>query len=64
MGFLEYLSVGAAPAPAALPEVLPAHAERWSDAAAWPGGLPGRGDAITVAAGRTLVIDQDIDIGS
>ena len=43
---------------------FPANAERWSDATAWPGGLPGRGDAITVAAGRTLVIDQDIDIGS
>ena len=64
MGFLEYLSAGAPPAPATLPEVLPAGAERWSEAATWPDGLPGRGDAITVAAGRTLVIDQDIDIGS
>ena len=65
MGFLEYLSVGAAPAPAPLPdESLPANAERWSDAAAWPGGVPGRGNAVTVAEGRTLVIDQDLDIGS
>jgi hypothetical protein len=65
MGFLEFLSVGAAPAPAPLPdEALPADAERWSDAAAWPRGLPGRGDAVTVAEGRTLVVDQDIDIGS
>lgn len=65
MGFLEYLSVGAAPAPAPLPdEALPADAERWSGAAAWPGGLPGRGEAVTVAEGRTLVIDQDIDVGS
>jgi len=65
MGFLEYLSVGAAPAPTPLPdEALPADAERWSDAAAWPGGLPGHGDAVTVAEGRTLVVDQDIDIGS
>lgn len=64
MGFLEYLSVGAAPAPAPLPEVLPANAERWSDAAVWAGGSPGRGDSVTVAEGCTLVVDQDIDIGS
>src|SRR5512140_3784505 len=63
MGFLEYLSVGVAPAPAPL-EVFPGDAERWSDVAAWSAGLPGRGDAVTVAAGRTLVIDQDLDIGS
>lgn len=63
MGFLEYLSVGVAPAPAPL-DVLPDNAERWSDAAAWSAGRPGRGDAVTVAAGRTLVIDQDVDVGS
>jgi hypothetical protein len=63
MGFLEFLSAGAAPAPAPL-EVFPGNAERWSDAAAWAAGQPGRGDAITVADGRTLVIDQDIDVGS
>jgi hypothetical protein len=63
MGFLEYLSVGTAPAPAPL-EVLPGNAERWSDAAAWSAGAPGHGAAVTVAAGRTLVIDQDIDVGS
>lgn len=63
MGFLEYLSAGAAPAPAPL-DVFPGNAERWSDAATWPAGAPGRNDAITVAEGRTLVIDQDIDVGS
>jgi hypothetical protein len=64
MGFLEYLAVGAAPAPAA-DETLPGNAERWSDAATWAGGsVPGRGDALTVAAGRTLVLDQDVEIGS
>ena len=63
MGFLEYLSVGVAPAPAPL-EVLPDNAERWSDAAAWSAGQPGPGDAVTVAAGRRLVIDQDVDVGS
>ncbi len=63
MGFLEYLAVGAAPAPAPL-EVFPGNAERWSDAATWSAGQPGHGDAVTIAAGRTLVIDQDLDIGS
>jgi hypothetical protein len=63
MGFLEYLSVGAAPAPAPL-EVFPGNAERWSDPATWPAGAPGRADAVTVAEGRTLVIDEDIDVGS
>jgi hypothetical protein len=63
MGFLEYLAVGAAPAPAPL-EVFPGNAERWSDAATWSDGQPGHGDAVTIAAGRTLVIDQDIDVGS
>ena len=63
MGFLEYLSVGAAPVPAPL-EVLPGNGERWSDAATWPNGQPGHGDAVTIAEGRTLVIDQDIDVGS
>jgi hypothetical protein len=63
MGFLEYLAVGAAPAPAPH-EVFPADAERWSDAAAWHAGRPGPGDAVTVAEGRTLVIDENVDIGS
>jgi G8 domain len=63
MGFLEYLSVGAPPAPATL-EVFPESAQQWSDVAAWTGTRPGRGDAVTVAAGRTLVIDEDIDVGS
>jgi hypothetical protein len=63
MGFLEYLAAGAAPVPAPV-DVFPGNAERWSDPAAWPRGAPRRGDAITVACGRTLVIDQDIDLGS
>jgi hypothetical protein len=63
MGFLEYLSVGTEPVPAPL-EVFPGNAELWSDAATWPAGAPGRGDAVTVAEGRTLVIDEDIDVGS
>lgn len=62
MGFLEFLSVGAAPAPAQ--DILPGDAERWSDAASWPNGRPGPGDAVTIHAGRTLVVDQDIEVGS
>jgi hypothetical protein len=64
MGFLEYLSVGAPPAPAPALDVFPDDAERWSDAVTWGGNPPGACDAITVAAGRTVVIDQDVDIGS
>lgn len=63
MGFLEFLSAGAAPAPAPH-DVFPPNAKRWSDPAVWHGSAPGRGDAVTVAEGRTLVIDQDIDVGS
>jgi hypothetical protein len=64
MGFLEYLSVGAAPAPATALDLVPDHAERWSDPAIWGGQQPDAGAAVTVAAGRTLLIDQDIDVGS
>lgn len=63
MGFLEYLSVGAPPAPAPT-ETFPPNAQRWSDPAAWADGPPPRGAAVTVAEGRTLVLDQDIDVGS
>jgi hypothetical protein len=63
MGFLEYLAAGAAPAPTSA-DVFPPNAERWSNPGAWVAGTPGPADAVTVAAGRTLVIDQDVDVGS
>jgi hypothetical protein len=63
MGYLEYLAAGAAPAPAAV-DIFPSGAARWSEPATWSGQAPRRGEAVTVVAGRTLIIDQDIDIGS
>lgn len=63
MGFLEFLATGAAPEAVAADDV-PADAQRWSDAATWAGNIPARGAAVTVEAGRTLLLDQDIDVGS
>lgn len=61
MGFLEFLAAGAAPEAAVddAPE-----GQRWSDPATWNGVFPGKRAAVNVEAGRTLVIDQDIDVGS
>ncbi len=63
MGFLEFLAAGAAPE-AATADEYPSGALRWSDPATWGGKLPATGEAVTVEAGRTLIIDQDIDVGS
>ncbi len=63
MGFLEILAAGAAPEEAAGDDV-PADAERWSDPSTWRGTSPARGDAVIVEAGRTLIVDQDVDVGS
>ena len=63
MGFLEFLAAGAAPEAAAADE-YPNGAMRWSDPHTWGGSLPASGEAVTVDVGRTLIIDQDIDVGS
>jgi hypothetical protein len=63
MGFLEFLARGAAPAPVAV-DAFPSEAQRWSDPSTWGDAVPGASDAVTIAAGRTMIIDQDIDIGS
>ena len=63
MGFLEFLAAGAAPE-AATADEYPSGALRWSDPETWGGKLPTRGEAVTIEAGRTLIIDQDIDVGS
>lgn len=63
MGFLEFLAAGAAPE-AATADEYPSGALLWSDPATWGGKLPAPGDAVTVEAGRTLIIDQDINVGS
>lgn len=63
MGFLEFLAAGAAPETAAADDV-PTDGQRWSDPKTWNGTPPAKREAITVDAGRTLIIDQDIDVGS
>ncbi|MEP6607657.1 MAG: G8 domain-containing protein [Burkholderiaceae bacterium] len=63
MGFLEFLETGAAPEAAALDDV-PAAAQRWSNPDTWDGAVPAKGATVTVDAGRTVLVDQDIDVGS
>lgn len=63
MGFLEFLATGAASEAAAADE-YPNGAMRWSDPHTWGGSLPASREAVTVDVGRTLIIDQDIDVGS
>ena len=61
MGFLEFPAAGAPPAPI---EVWPEDALRWSDPATWQGSPPGEGETVRIEAGRTVVLDQDIDVAS
>ncbi|MBC8118046.1 MAG: G8 domain-containing protein, partial [Burkholderiaceae bacterium] len=63
MGFLEFLATGAAPDTAPHDE-MPADAQHWSDQDTWGGRVPAKGESVTIAAGRTLLIDQDIEVGS
>ena len=63
MGFLEFLAAGATPE-AVAGDDIPADSLRWSDPQAWGGSVPTEGAAVIVEAGRTLVIDQDVDVGS
>ena len=61
MGYLEFQAAGAPPAPA---DVFPDGALRWSDEATWGGSVPGAGAGVRIEAGRTIVLDLDIDVGS
>jgi len=63
MGFLEFLATGAATDAVSYDDV-PADARRWSDPDTWDGACPARGEPVTIAKGRTVLIDQDIDVGS
>jgi hypothetical protein len=63
MGFLPFSSGGGASfAPATVANPLATMA--WSDPLTWGGRLPGRRDVVQVPSGRTLLIDQDIDIAA
>ncbi|MCU0951999.1 MAG: G8 domain-containing protein, partial [Burkholderiaceae bacterium] len=63
MGFLPFASGGGAHlAPAPVADV--ARTLAWSDPLTWSGRLPGRRDVVQVPAGRSLLIDQDIDVAA
>ncbi len=63
MGFLPFASGGGA---SLAPETVsvPGQVHAWSDPLTWSGRLPGRRDVVQVPAGRSLLIDQDIDIAA
>ncbi len=63
MGFREFEAGGGAMLPGVGRADEPAGL-RWSDAATWQGRPPGRNDIVHVPAGRSLLVDQDIDIGA
>jgi len=61
MGYLEFLAVGAAPVPA---PTFPDGARLWSEATGWEDGVPPIGAKVRIPAGRTVVLDQDVDLAS
>lgn len=65
MGFLQFSSVGGATvAPAAAETAVLADALPWSDATTFGGVRPTSRDVVRVPAGRTLLIDQDVDVAA
>jgi hypothetical protein len=61
MGYLEFQAAGAPPVPA---DVFPDGAQRWSEANTWGGSIPVAGAPVRIERGRTVVLDQDIDVAS
>lgn len=57
------LPIAAAASNDACEAVAESGAQRWSDAAAWPAGVPAAG-AVHIERGRTVILDQDIDVAS
>jgi len=63
MGFLPFATGGGASlAPALIPDLSRTLA--WSDPLTWSGRLPGPRDVVQVPAGRSLLIDQDVDVSA
>jgi hypothetical protein len=63
MGFREFEAGGGAMLPGVGRADEPAGL-RWSELATWGGRPPGRNDVVHVPAGRSLLIDQDIDVAA
>lgn len=63
MGFREFEAGGGAMLPGVGRADEPAGL-RWSDPATWQGRPPGHNDVVHVPVGRSLLIDQDIDVGA
>jgi hypothetical protein len=63
MGFLDFQTGGGAMLPGA-GRADAAAPLRWSDPTTWAGTPPGRDDVVHVPAGRTLLIDQDVDVAA
>jgi hypothetical protein len=63
MGFREFEAGGGAMLPG-VDRVDATAAMRWSDLSTWGGRPPGRSDIVHVPAGRTLLIDQDVDVAA
>ncbi|MGL4177984.1 MAG: G8 domain-containing protein [Dermatophilaceae bacterium] len=52
----------ATPAPDAAP-AAPARGSRWSDPATWGGTVPAAGARVTVPAGKTVILDAEVEVG-
>src|SRR5256885_8112758 len=63
MGFREFEAGGGAMLPGVGRADAPAGL-RWSDPATWAGRPPGRNDVVHVPAGRSLLIDQDVEVAA
>ncbi|HXF47005.1 MAG TPA: G8 domain-containing protein [Burkholderiaceae bacterium] len=61
MGFHDFQGMGGAVLPGADRADAPA-LMHWSDASVWAGRPPRRNDVVHVPAGRTLLVDQDVDV--
>lgn len=62
---MRYVGFGSSGGAVMLPPSSGADVElRWSDAGTWEQGSPGPLDAVRVAAGTRLVVDQDIHVGA
>lgn len=63
MGFLPF-STGGGASLAPAPVSQPGQTLAWSNPLTWSGRLPGPRDVVQVPAGRSLLIDQDVDVAA